>query len=149
MPAAGRKLSQASKYSCVAPGPPCNSSNLIRGLLPMRLVQTLNFPLGVWTSMIFTPPLKTSARPVLSRYPAGVVGSAAGHACADSEQTMTATRATCLSGGRGTFRPFMIRFLPSPLAGEGNERFWNLGDPELCGAGSACPSRDRLTNGEA
>ena len=48
MPSAPAKRSSASKYSWVAPGPPCSSSSLIRGLLPKRLVQTLKSPFGVW-----------------------------------------------------------------------------------------------------
>ena len=47
MPAAGRKLSNTSNYSCVAPGPPCSSNTLMRGLLPTRLVHTLKGPRGV------------------------------------------------------------------------------------------------------
>jgi hypothetical protein len=40
---------------------------LIFGLLPTRFVHTLNVPLGVVTGIIFTPPLNTSSRPVLSK----------------------------------------------------------------------------------
>src|SRR5580704_5934226 len=96
MPAAGRKLSHASKYSCVAPGPPCSKSSLIRGLLPTRLVQTLNFPLGVWISIVLTPPLNTSARPALSKYAIGVIGSAARPERADATQAMAARRLRAL-----------------------------------------------------
>ena len=67
MPAAGRNESQASKYSCVAPGPPCSSSTLVVGLLPTRLVQTWNSPYGVLIGIIRTPPESRSIRPVVSR----------------------------------------------------------------------------------
>src|SRR5262249_15829982 len=56
------------KYSWVAPGPPCSSSSLIFGLLPMRFVQTRNCPLGVEIGIIRAPPPRTSARPALSKY---------------------------------------------------------------------------------
>src|SRR5476649_435914 len=68
MPAAGRYESQGSKYSCVAPGPPCSNSNLMRGLLPKRLVQTLNIPCDVLIGMSRTPPENRSLRAELSRY---------------------------------------------------------------------------------
>src|ERR1700733_11884695 len=57
IPSLGRKLSKHSKYSCVPPGPPCNSNTLIRGLFPIRLVHTWNLPLGVLISTIFIPPV--------------------------------------------------------------------------------------------
>jgi hypothetical protein len=50
-------------YSCVAPGPPCSNSTFIDGLFPVRLVHTLNVPLGVPIGIIFTPPVRTSSRP--------------------------------------------------------------------------------------
>jgi hypothetical protein len=40
---------------------------LIRGLLPTRLVHTLNFPFGVVIGIILAPPPSTSVRPVLSK----------------------------------------------------------------------------------
>src|SRR4030095_7161846 len=58
-------------YSCVAPGPPCSSSTLMRGLLPVRFVHTLHVPFAVVIGIRFTPPDKTSSRPVLSKYEAG------------------------------------------------------------------------------
>ena len=50
MPSAGKKLPAASRYSCVAAGPPWRSSTLIRPL-PKRLVQTLKVPDGVVTGI--------------------------------------------------------------------------------------------------
>src|SRR5262245_46024165 len=58
-------------YSCVAPGPPCSSSTFMRGLLPVRFVHTLNVPAAVVIGIRFTPPDRTSSRPVLSKYEAG------------------------------------------------------------------------------
>src|SRR5512139_2056211 len=72
MPAAGNQLSNASKYSWVAPGPPCNSSTLMRGLFPTRLVQTRNVPLGVEIVIVRMPPDHTSSRPLRSKYVASV-----------------------------------------------------------------------------
>jgi hypothetical protein len=44
----------------------------MRGLLPVRFVQTVNVPFGVAMGIRFTPPDSTSSRPVLSKYePAG------------------------------------------------------------------------------
>ena len=43
------------------------------GLLPTRLVHTRKVPFGVSTGIIFTPPLSTSSRPVLSRYSTATV----------------------------------------------------------------------------
>jgi hypothetical protein len=63
----GKKLSKHSMYSCVQPGPPWSSSTLMRGLLPVRFVQTWNVPFGVEIGIIFTPPESTSSRPVLSK----------------------------------------------------------------------------------
>jgi hypothetical protein len=40
----------------------------MRGLLPVRLVQTVNVPFGVAMGIRFTPPDSTSSRPVLSKY---------------------------------------------------------------------------------
>src|SRR5262249_19742725 len=57
-------------YSCVAPGPPCSKSTLIRGLLPVRFVQTVKVPFGVVMGIRFTPPVSTSSRPALSKYAA-------------------------------------------------------------------------------
>src|SRR6516164_2045789 len=70
MPAAGRYASHGSKYSWVLPGPPCSSSNLTRGLLPKRRVQTLKVPLGVVIGSRRTPPESRSSRAELSRYAA-------------------------------------------------------------------------------
>lgn len=42
-------------YSCVIAGPPCRSNTLMRGLLPIRFVQTLNLPTGVSMGIIFMP----------------------------------------------------------------------------------------------
>src|SRR5690349_15978109 len=56
MPSTGKKLSNDSKYSWVAPGPPCSRSNFIFGLLPIRFVQTLYFPSTV---ISLTPPAFT------------------------------------------------------------------------------------------
>src|ERR1700681_458278 len=75
MPAAGRKLSQASKYSWVAAGPPCRSSNFAVGLFPTRLVQTWNSPLGVVIGIILAPPPRMSGRPVLSKYVSALIGT--------------------------------------------------------------------------
>src|SRR6185503_1712673 len=61
IPSAPSACSSASKYSCVAPGPPCSSSSRIRGLCPKRLVQTLNWPLGVRIGMSRTPAASTPA----------------------------------------------------------------------------------------
>src|SRR5579862_9413921 len=71
MPAPGKYESSASKYSWVAAGPPCSRSTLMRGLLPTRLVHTRKGPLGVWTVMRRTPPVRTSPRPVWSKYEPG------------------------------------------------------------------------------
>ena len=74
---AGEEQSHASKYSWVAPGPPCSRSTLTRGLLPTRLVQTRNSPFGVVIGISRTPPDQASSRPVLSKYSPS--DSAAGH----------------------------------------------------------------------
>src|SRR6476619_1973956 len=63
-------------YSCVAPGPPWSRRTLIDGLLPVRFVHTLNVPFGVVIGIVFTPPLNTSSRPVLSKYDAAAEGRA-------------------------------------------------------------------------
>ena len=55
------------------PGPPCNKSTLIVGLLPKRLVQTLNFPFGVLMLIIFIPPVFTKAVSVLLKYSFAVI----------------------------------------------------------------------------
>jgi hypothetical protein len=39
----------------------------MRGLFPVRFVQTLKIPLGVLTGIILTPPENTSSRPALSK----------------------------------------------------------------------------------
>src|ERR1017187_6584743 len=75
MLAAGRKLSQASKYSWVAAGPPCRSSNFAVGLLPTRLVQTWKSPLDVVIGIRRAPPPRMSSRPVLSRYSSAFIDS--------------------------------------------------------------------------
>src|SRR5262249_7932201 len=78
-------------YSCVAPGPPCSSSTFIVGLLPTRLVQTLNVPFGVAIGIIFTPPVNTSSRPAEARYPFAALRALAPGA---GEHALTATAQT-------------------------------------------------------
>src|SRR6185295_11377813 len=91
MPAPGKYESNASMYSCVAPGPPCSSSTFIVGLFPVRLVHTLNVPFGVLIGIIFTPPASTSSRPELSRYADDAAGVAAR---LEQPDTITATHTT-------------------------------------------------------
>src|SRR5687768_14721126 len=84
-------------YSWVAPGPPWSSKILTVGLLPTRFVQTLKMPFGVLIGIIFTPPDRTSSRPVLSKYTdagAGADDATGGVSRADehADVAMTALR---------------------------------------------------------
>ena len=52
-----------------------NNRTLMRGLLPTRLVQTLNEPFGVVIGINRTPPVDASSRPVLSKYDDDAAGA--------------------------------------------------------------------------
>src|SRR5580698_7854454 len=107
MPAAGRKLSHDSRYSCVNPGPPCSSSSLMRGLLPIRLVHTENFPKGVSIGIRRTPPLRRSLRPRLSRYSA--VGALLLEGLLSGVMAIPRACALCLLEPARTERDFGLR----------------------------------------
>src|ERR1700753_368045 len=93
IPRPASAVSSASKYSWVAPGPPCSNSSLIRGLLPNRLVHTLKSPLAVWIGIIRTPPA-CGPGSVGAKYPArvGPPGAPEAHAASTRAQVIARPR---------------------------------------------------------
>src|SRR6266571_2153821 len=73
MPSRGNQVSKHSYASSLDPGPPCSKSTLRSALVPTRLVQTRNSPLGVLMGISRDPPARTSRRSQLevSKYEAG------------------------------------------------------------------------------
>ena len=81
------------RYSWVAAGPPCSRSTFMVGIVADAFRPDVESPFGVSIGIIFTPPLRTSSRPALSKYvetgaaaatAVPFAGAAGAHPCSSS-----------------------------------------------------------------